>query len=347
MTNMPHNALIEKLPHRRMEAWKWTDVRGASMSEPQGLSAACNPTIAAPSGIDISTEGVAPSENVMGKLATTFAHNATIITVPAGFKSGAPVLLSDMKSGHARLIFKIGKGAEISVTETHASNAASFVNIDMRFDLAQGAKLNRTIFHNDSADVTRISTAQINAWADAEITQHTLSFGAGLTRFETRIASLGENLQADVHGAYLLGENRHCDMTSYIDLGGENARIRQSVKGVVTDKARGVFQGKFHVRRPAQFTDAEMRHDAIMLSDTCQVRAKPELEIYADDVACAHGNTVGALDESALFYMRQRGLPAKQARALLTQAFVAQSFENMVDKSDFMARITDWLELNS
>ncbi len=347
MTNMPHNALIEQLPHRRMEAWKWTDVRGAAVSEPQGLSAACNPTIAAPSGIDISTEGVAPSESVMGKLAVTFAHNATVITVPAGFKSDAPVLLSDMKSGHARLIFKIGKGAEISVTETHESGAASFVNIDMRFDLAQGAKLSRTIFHNDCADMTRISTAQINAWADAEITQHTLSFGGGLTRFETRIASLGENLKAEIHGAYLLNDKRHCDMTSYIDLGAQSAHIRQSVKGVVAGKARGVFQGKFHVRSPAQFTDAEMRHDAMMLSDTCQIRAKPELEIYADDVACAHGNTVGALDESALFYMRQRGIPLRQARALLTEAFVAEAFDGMADNSDFMSRITDWLEQNS
>lgn len=347
MINMPHNALIENLPHRRMEAWKWTDVRGAASSEPSGLSSACNPQIKCPSGITVSEEGVSPSETVMGKLATTFAHNATIITVPSGFKSDTPVIISKMISGHARIIFKIGKGAEISVMETHESSNASFVNVDMRFDLAQGAKLTRTIFHNDSADVTRISTAQINAWADAEITQHTLSFGGGLTRFETRVASLGENLKADIHGAYLLNDKRHCDMTSYIDLAAESARIRQSVKGVVSDKARGVFQGKFHVRQPAQFTDAEMRHDAIMLSDTCQVRAKPELEIYADDVACAHGNTVGALDETALFYMRQRGIPLSQARALLTQAFVAEAFEGMVDNSDFMVRINDWLEENS
>ncbi|MCF6275280.1 MAG: SufD family Fe-S cluster assembly protein [Robiginitomaculum sp.] len=347
MTNMPRNPLIENLPHRRMEAWKWTDVRGVAAADTLGLSSTCNPTITSPNGITVSSEGVSPSETVMGKLATTFAHNATVITVPAGFKSDVSVILSDMTSGHARLIFKVGKGAALSVVETHESGAASFVNIDMRFELAQGAKLTRTIFHNDHADTTRIVTANINAWADAEITQHTLSFGGGLTRFETRIASLGENLKAEIHGAYLLNDKRHCDMTSYIDLGAESAHIRQSVKGVVSDKARGVFQGKFHVRRPAQFTDAEMRHDAVMLSDTCQIRAKPELEIYADDVACAHGNTIGALDESALFYMRQRGLPLSHAKALLIQAFVAEAFDGMADNSDCMARITDWLEQNS
>ena len=239
------------------------------------------------------------------------------------------------------------KGAGITVEEIHKSDTPSFVNLEMVFELGQGAKLTRVISHHDNAGTTRISTSHINAWADASITQHALSFGAGLSRFETRIASLGENLKLDMHGAYLLGEKRHCDMTSYIDLGAENAHIRQSVKGVVTDKARGVFQGKFHVRRPAQLTDAEMRHDAIMLSDTCEVRAKPELEIYADDVACAHGNTVGALDESALFYMRQRGIPVGQARALLTQAFVSQAFENMDDNSEFTAKTTEWLEQNA
>jgi Fe-S cluster assembly protein SufD len=339
--------LGSSLPHRRMEAWKWTDVRRHVKVVPQGLSAACNPTITCPSEIVVSTEGVLPSETVMGKFAANFAHNATVITVPAGFQSGTAVTLSNMNSGHARIIFKVGIGACLDVIESHDSNEASFVNIDMRFELAQGATLTRTISHDDCDTTTRIVTAQINAWADVEITQHILSFGAALARFETRIASLGENLKADIQGAYLLNDKRHCDMTSYIDLAAQNAYIRQGVKGVVTDKARGVFQGKFHVRRPAQGTDAQMRHDAIMLSDTCEVRAKPELEIYADDVACAHGNTVGALDESALFYMRSRGIPKAQARALLTQAFVADAFAGMSDSEDFMTRISAWLEHNS
>ena len=335
------------LPHRRMEAWKWTDVRATLKTEPHGLSAACHPQITCPDGVDVSKEGVLPSETVMGKFAATFAHNATVIIVPAGFKSDTPIVLSHMNSGHARIIVKLGQGADIRVVETHDSDDASFVNIDMRFELAQGAKLTRTLLHEDHVGTSRIATTQINAWADAELAQHSLSFGAGLSRFETRIASLGENLRAEIHGAYLLNDKRHCDMTSYIDLGAQDAHIRQSVKGVVSDKARGVFQGKFHVRRPAQGADAEMRHDAIMLSDTCEVRAKPELEIYADDVACAHGNTVGALDESALFYMRQRGIPKSQARALLTQAFVANAFNGMAVSDVFMTRISTWLEHNS
>ena len=115
---------------------------------------------------------------------------------------------------------------------------------------------------------------------------------------------------------------------------------------MTADKARGVFQGKFHVRRPAQHTDAEMRHDAIMLSDTSEIRSKPELEIYADDVACAHGNTIGALDESALFYMRQRGIPLSQARALLTEAFLASVFDTLEDevmRESLIEKLRGWL----
>lgn len=344
---MPHNALIEKLPHRRMEAWKWTDVRGSISDDKSGLTTACTPEFSLPAGLNVSREQTPATDTPMGTLAANFSGDVYAITVPLGFSSSEKLVISGLHNGHARIVIRMDEGAELHVAEIHESAEAGFVNLDIRFELAKGAKLTRTILHTDHADTARIATTQINAWADAEINQHTLSFGAGLSRFETRVASLGENLKANIHGAYLLNEKRHCDMTSYIDLGAENANIRQSVKGVVCEKARGVFQGKFHVRRPAQLTDAEMRHDAIMLSDTCEIRSKPELEIYADDVACAHGNTVGALDESALFYMRQRGIPAKQARALLTQAFVAQSFDALADNTDFMSRITEWLEHNS
>ena len=329
-----------------MEAWKWTDVRGALTGSPSGLTAACEPVFKFPSQVIVSRETFSPRDTAMGGLAGNFAGETTVITVPKGVSPREILQISGFKNGHSRILFRLEKHAVLHVSEMHESAEPGFANIETVFELAEDAKLFRTIFHNDHADCTRIATTYINAWADAQISQHTLSFGGGLSRFETRVASLGENLQADIHGAYLLGGNRHCDMTSYIDLGAENARIRQSVKGVVTDKAKGVFQGKFHVRQPAQLTDAEMRHDAIMLSDTCQIRAKPELEIYADDVACAHGNTVGALDESALFYMRQRGIPAQQARALLTQAFVAEAFDGMDDNADFMTRITDWLDEN-
>ena len=124
--------------------------------------------------------------------------------------------------------------------------------------------------------------------------------------------------------------------------GGLNGVTSQLTKGVVRDTARGVFQGKIVVERGADGTDARMGHHALILGERAEVDAKPELEIYADDVQCAHGNTVGNLDESALFYMQQRGIPADEARALLTQAFLIEVVDRIAHEG---ARevVREWL----
>lgn len=337
------------LPHRRVEAWKWTDIRAAVKETASGLVSACAPQFELPEGLSVIRANRSAIEHAMSPLAKSFAGESYVVEVPAGYVSNEPVKISGLETGHARIFIKLGKNAQLNVIERHISESAGFANIEINFDLGEGASLTRSVFHRDHAGTTRIVSSQINAWANAKIIQHALSFGGGLARLEMNVAALGEELNAEIHGAYLLNDQRHTDMTSYIDLTAKDGFVRQTVKGVVTDKARGVFQGKFHVRRPAQQTDAEMRHDALMLSDTSEVRAKPELEIYADDVACAHGNTIGALDDSALFYMRQRGIPKAQARALLTEAFVAEAFDDLAEKQkdEFIAEVRIWLEANS
>jgi len=131
--------------------------------------------------------------------------------------------------------------------------------------------------------------------------------------------------------AYILSGQRHADLTTAVDHLGVDGSTSQMTKGVVDDQARGVFQGRIVVKEGADRTDARMRHDALILSDRAEVDAKPELEIYADDVQCAHGNTVGALDEEALFYARQRGLTDAEARALLTAAFIGEAVDRIED----------------
>ena len=345
MTNMrPDPDISQILPHRRMEAWKWTDVSRAVRADVSGLSAQAKVDLQLPSGVNVSRETLPGADSPMGQMVARFAGETIVLEIDRGTKIEEPVRISVSNFGHARIKIRLAGESALAVEERYESDRAGFSNVEIAYDLAAGAKLSRTVFHNDHADTTRIVTANMSSWAETEIHQYALSFGAGLSRLETRLAVMGEKVRADLHGAYLLSDKRHCDMTSYIDLGAEAPFVRQSVKGVVTDKATGVFQGKFHVRRTAQLTDAEMRHDAIMLSDTSHVRAKPELEIYADDVACAHGNTVGQLDESALFYMRQRGIPLAQARALLIRAFVAGSFDGLENNADFLVRIENWLE---
>ncbi len=342
--------IINELPHRRLEAWKWTDVRAKVSQGQAGLSSEGAPKFTPPHGIHIGQGDGHPSESVMGKLASQFAGQAWQAYVPDGAKPSEPLLIEDLNGGHVRAAIMIGKGASLTIIEHYRGKGRGFANLDMHIHVAEGASLTRIIVHDDPADFVRVATASIACEADAKIEQYTLSFGAALSRLETRLSGDGANIDAVINGAYLLGGDRHVDMTSHIDLQFPDCVIRQAVKGVVTDKSRGVFQGKFHVHRAAQHTDAEMRHDALMLSETSEIRAKPELEIYADDVACAHGNTIGQLDESALFYMRQRGIPVAQARALLTEAFVSDVFDDVPDeatKESLLNKVRGWLEAHS
>ena len=137
----------------------------------------------------------------------------------------------------------------------------------------------------------------------------------------------------DLGGVYLLDGGRHADSTSVVHHTGPGGVTQQLVKGAAAAKGHGVFQGKFIVDRAAQKTDARMTHRAMMLDDRAEIDAKPELEIYADDVQCAHGNALGALDETALFYMRQRGIPAPRARALLIESFLAEPLDAIADEA--------------
>jgi Fe-S cluster assembly protein SufD len=148
--------------------------------------------------------------------------------------------------------------------------------------------------------------------------------GARRQRVETRVVHPGGHATLRLDGAYLLAGKRHADLTTVVTHEGLDGATQQLTKGIVRDQARGVFQGKIVVAEGADRTDARMGHHALILSDRAEVDAKPELEIYADDVSCAHGNTVGALDEDALFYAEQRGIPSDEARALLVEAFVAE-----------------------
>ena len=143
-----------------------------------------------------------------------------------------------------------------------------------------------------------------------------------------------------------MAKGRHADLTSQVILNADHAEVRQIVRGVARKGGRGVFQGRFKVERVAQKTDARMEHNALLLEDGAEVFAKPELEIYADDVQCAHGNTAGQLDDAAICSLRQRGLPEIEARAMITRAFLIEALPDWVDevvREEVETRIDTWL----
>ncbi len=169
--------------------------------------------------------------------------------------------------------------------------------------------------------------------AKAHLNTFGLTTGAGVSRFQAFIECAGEGAKIETNGVNLLNGKQHADTTLFIDHTVPNCSSREVFRAVVDDRAHSVFQGRIVVRPDAQKTDAKMMTRALLLSDEAEADNKPELEIFADDVTCGHGATSGALDESLLFYLRARGLPEKEAQALLIQAFVGEAIESIASDS--------------
>jgi Fe-S cluster assembly protein SufD len=229
-------------------------------------------------------------------------------------------------TGHtaaARIVAR--PGARLLLLETHEGKGSAYVaHNKVEIDVAADAEVTRIVLTDEPADAISVAEAEVRLEAGGRYRQTIVATGAKLQRHETRLRHGAEGADARVDGLYLLSGARHSDQTSVIDHVSPNGTTSQLIKGVVRDEARGVFQGKILVQKGADETDARMGHHGLIASDRGEIDVKPELIIYADEVQCAHGATVGTLDESALFYMQQRGISADEARALLTHAFLIE-----------------------
>jgi Fe-S cluster assembly protein SufD len=314
---------VSTFPTRRDEAWRWSDFRRVVAGP-----AAPAPEIAAPepggpfAAIEASETAFANGRLPDGDAITYLmldggVHRLRFVTQAdaSGWQAGARILVPD--------------GASVVLLETYEGSGAAYVaNAALAFHLEDGAQLERIVLIDEPADAVSVSSATVELKPGAKFSQTVVATGARLQRHETHLTHPGEGVVVRMDGIYLLDGARHADLTTVLTHtgGGETS---QMCKGVATGQARAVFQGKIEVRPGADGTDARMRHDALLLSDRAEVDAKPELEIYADDVQCAHGNTVGALNDEALFYIRSRGVPEAEAKTLLTQAFVGEVVERI------------------
>lgn len=325
----------ETFPTRRVEAWKYSDLRRYLREAPEPSP----PTVVGPPGPFYA----------LGGEAIVFG-NGRPVGVTDFLASGAQTLrlrfISDaVGTGHtasARVVAR--PGARLLLLETHEGRGSAYVaHNTLDIDIARDAEVTRIVLVDEPEDAIAITNATVRLAPGGRYRQTIVTTGARLQRLETQLRHGAEGADARLDGLYLLKGARHADLTSVVDHVAANGTTSQLTKGVVHDTARGVFQGKIIVQRGADGTDARMGHHALIASERGEVDAKPELIIYADDVQCAHGNTVGTLDDSALFYMQQRGIPADEARALLTQAFLME----VVDRIEHEAArevVREWLE---
>ena len=340
------------LPHTRVEAWKYSDLRNAVQNLPEAgvetemtsaFASADATVIEIGAGVPKLPKGmrVASEENLtalggaedlpVAALGAALTRAGQSLLIEVTQSPEKPIhLVFDTASANAfqRVSFVVRKGVQFSVLESHI-RSGGFSSIVLEYSVEAGASLERFIYQKADTSAVQVATCIIHLADEASLSQAGIGFGAKLARMETQVYHHGENAKASINGAYLVGDGYHLDQTSLVRHAQPHCETEQLVKGAVMDGGRAVFQGKFFVAKKAQKTAAQMAHNALILENGGEVNAKPELEIYADDVECAHGNTVGALDETALFYMRQRGIPETQARALLTRAFIGEALDDM------------------
>lgn len=357
------------LPGRRIEGWRWSDFKaGVDSLDVPKTPPASDPLArkdvatlrfspsrytapsTVPAGVRLlakdDVQALGGAEDVpLGALAAALSAGTLLVDISAG----VPVHLHMVFAGPgainaARVVFLVRPGAELHVSESHLGGAALSTAL-IEFTLQKGARLNRVVYQAGGADEAQAITALVEQDEGCESTQTVLALGGKLAHIETRLVHQGTASKAALNAAYLAGHGRHADITTHVRHGAPACVTRQATKGAVLNGGRGVFQGKFLVPRTSgQQTDASMQHNALLLEEGAEVFAKPELEIHADDVQCAHGNTSGALDQNQLFYLRQRGLPLTQARAMLTEAFIAQALEGAGAHEDALRAVASaWL----
>jgi Fe-S cluster assembly protein SufD len=303
---------LSELPSRRDEDWRWTDLRGLIRELP------------AASRDHADEIGSGPFDAIAGAVAHIVNGRLRPgVVVDSG--ASALRIINRGDGAHAgKHAISVASGKTLVLFESYEGRGAHVSEFDLSIAVAAGGRLERIVLVDEPADAVLVSRADVTLAPGAQFAQTVITSGARRQRIETHVAHPGGGAWARLDGVYLLADQRHADITTVVTHDGLDGTTDQLTKGVVRDQGRGVFQGRIVVRPGADKTDARMGHHALVLSDRAEVDAKPELEIFADDVACAHGNTVGALDVDALFYAEQRGIPEDAARAMLTEAFVGE-----------------------
>lgn len=353
------------LPTRRTEAFKWSDLRaalgdglpmvdGSAGMIPAGLLDALVIDFAPDGlgiegdkgeGLTIETETSFPVDaaGIIPAIAAALAPKTVVLTVTQS--QVAPIFLRRHPGSPMRVRMEAHAGVSVTLVDTGLATSGLSSAL-LEIDVASGAKVTRISLQEGGVSAIDLVHAAVDIDEGGSYQASALAFGGKFARAETFVTLRGQGASCRIDGAYLLAGNSHADATTRVTHMAPGGITRELFKGAVKDKARGVFQGKILVERAAQKTDARQNHHALMLTEGAEVDAKPELEIYADDVACAHGNTIGALDENALFYMRQRGIPEVQVRGLLVQAFVTEVLDGIAHEGArewLTGRVESWM----
>ncbi len=280
-----------------------------------------------------------PETESLVALNTMLFEDGLLLDVPAGVDGGLLELVSvAVDPGrpfafHPRHLIRLGEGARLTVIETATGAGTCLHNPVFEIDVSARATLTHGRMLQEAATVFHLSTIYARIAEEGTYDNFTVAAGPRLTRNEIHAALVGPRAACHMNGAQMASDGQHVDTTTSLDHAAPDCASRQTYKTVLAGRSRGVFQGRIHVHRVAQKTDGYQMNQALLLSEEAEIDSKPQLEIYADDVKCSHGATVGALDPDSLFYLRARGIPEAQAKAMLVEAFLHEAVETVTDET--------------
>ncbi|MEZ4809954.1 MAG: Fe-S cluster assembly protein SufD [Allomuricauda sp.] len=288
--------------------------------------------------IDVYFNKIASKEESLTTLNTAFSKEGAYIYIPKNKMPKKPIQILHLATGNEaalmlqpRNLIVAEENAELQVIERHQSLTGNevFTNSVTEIFAAKNAIVDYYKVQNDANTASLIDNTYVSQKDNSTVRVHTFSFGGKLTRNNLNFYQEGERIDSTLKGVTILGEKQHVDHHTLVHHAQPNCESHQDYKGIFGEKSTGVFNGKIIVDRIAQKTNAFQQNNNILISDQATINTKPQLEIFADDVKCSHGCTIGQLDEEALFYLRSRGIPKKEATALLMYAFANNVLESV------------------
>ena len=272
---------------------------------------------------------VAKQDN-MTSLNTAFADEGAYIYIPKNIEVDKPIQILNFATGkesatllQPRNLVVVGENSHVQIIERHQSlsEESIFTNSVTEIFAEKRANVDYYKIQNDHSAASIVDNTFVAQERDTICSVHTFSFGGKIVRNNLNFFQNGEHVDSILKGITILENKQHVDHHTLVHHIAPNCESHQDYKGIYNDRSTGVFNGKVIVDKEAQKTNAYQQNNNVLVSDKATVNAKPQLEIFADDVKCSHGCTIGQLDEQAMFYMQQRGIPSKEAKALLMYAF--------------------------
>jgi Fe-S cluster assembly protein SufD len=290
---------------------------------------------------------IAKQDNLTS-LNTAFANEGAYIHIPRNVEVEKPIQIINFTTGseysimtQPRNLIVVDENAHVQIIERHQSLTSNPVlsNVVTEVFADRNSTVDFYKIQNDEVSASLVDNTYVDQKSNSIVSVHTFSFGGNITRNNLNFYQNGEHIDSILKGITIIEGKQHVDHHTLVHHIEPNCESHQDYKGIFKDRSTGVFNGKVIVNKEAQKTNAYQKNNNVLISDKATINAKPQLEIFADDVKCSHGCTIGQLDEDALFYMQQRGIPQKEGKALLMYAFANTVLES-VKIPEVKSRIT-------